>query len=236
MTQRRYSGLKFRRGDAARLAAIRAEATSSVVHRRANALRLLAEGKTISEVCVAVDFYTKTVRRVAWNYIDHDMDTALFDRERRTLEPALSTSQKQAVVALCCTSAPDGRARWTIRLLAEEAVRRKIIPKGGRESIRLILVEHDLKPWRKKMWCVRSLDGEYVERMEEILDLYERAVNKLEPVVCFDERPVVLHDSKRAASAGRPGRVGPPPNWRSILVKRVMPRVGGGRQAQRVAG
>jgi hypothetical protein len=43
--------------------------------------------------------------------------------------------------------------------------------------------------------------------MENLLDLYERPKNKAEPVVCIDERPVVLHDSKRPETAGRPGRV-----------------------------
>ena len=34
------------------------------------------------------------------------------------------------------------------------------------------LVENDLKPWRKKMWCIPQVDAEYVARMEDVLDLY----------------------------------------------------------------
>ena len=56
------------------------------------------------------------------------------------------------------------------------------------------------------MWCVPKLDETYIERMENLLDLYERPKNKAEPVVCLDERPVVLHDSKRHSSPCRPGR------------------------------
>lgn len=56
------------------------------------------------------------------------------------------------------------------------------------------------------MWCVPKLDDEYIERMEDVLNLYERPKNKREPVVCLDERPVVLHDSKRNAIPVRPGR------------------------------
>ena len=31
------------------------------------------------------------------------------------------------------------------------------------------LVENDLKPWRKKMWCIPQVDAEYVARMEDVL-------------------------------------------------------------------
>ncbi len=45
---------------------------------------------------------------------------------------------------------PEGRARWTVRLLVEEVVKRKLVPRVGRETIRVLLETHDLKPWREK--------------------------------------------------------------------------------------
>ena len=62
--------------------------------------------------------------------------------------PLLDASQKQRVIAMVCGPAPEGRARWTIRLIAEEAVKRKLVPKVGRETLRSLLNHHDLKPWR----------------------------------------------------------------------------------------
>lgn len=47
------------------------------------------------------------------------------------------------------------------------------------------------------MWCVAALDDEYIERMEEILSLYEKDYNEREPVVCFDEKPVQLLEDIR---------------------------------------
>jgi putative transposase len=44
---------------------------------------------------------------------------------------------------------PQGYARWTIRLVAEEAVKRKLVLRPGRETIRILLQEHDLQPWRE---------------------------------------------------------------------------------------
>jgi hypothetical protein len=51
---------------------------------------------------------------------------------------------------MVCSQAPQGRARWTVRLIVEEAVKRKLVPKVGRETIRVLLQSHELKPWREK--------------------------------------------------------------------------------------
>ena len=49
------------------------------------------------------------------------------------------------------------------------------------------------------MWCVADLTDEYLENMEEVLEIYERPYNPSEPVVCLDEKPVSLHDDVREA-------------------------------------
>jgi len=40
------------------------------------------------------------------------------------------------------------------------------------------------------MWCVAELDQEYIEKMEDMLEVYERPLSTQEPVVCVDEKPV----------------------------------------------
>ena len=57
------------------------------------------------------------------------------------------------------------------------------------------------------MWCVGELDEEYIARMEEVLGLYEKALCERAPVVCIDEKPVVLHADTRFPIAMKPGRV-----------------------------
>lgn len=56
------------------------------------------------------------------------------------------------------------------------------------------------------MWCVAAIDVAYAERMEDVLALYEKPYNPWEPVVCLDEKPVLLHQDKRPAIASRPGQ------------------------------
>ena len=57
------------------------------------------------------------------------------------------------------------------------------------------------------MWCVSDLDAPYVERMEDILELYERPYDPREPVVCLDEKPISLHSDVRPARPARPGHI-----------------------------
>ena len=56
------------------------------------------------------------------------------------------------------------------------------------------------------MWCVAELDEDYIRRMEDILAVYEKPLSEREPVVCIDEKPVVLHADLRPPLAMRPGR------------------------------
>ena len=57
------------------------------------------------------------------------------------------------------------------------------------------------------MWCVAELDAEYLRRMEDVLALYEKPLSEAEPVVCIDEKPVVLHADLRPSRPMHPGQV-----------------------------
>ena len=66
---------------------------------------------------------------------------ALFEKQRPGAAAVLDDSQKQRIIAMVCSNPPEGRARWTVRLVAEEAVKRKLVPRVGRETIRILLLE-----------------------------------------------------------------------------------------------
>src|SRR5512133_1246353 len=56
------------------------------------------------------------------------------------------------------------------------------------------------------MWVVADLDDEYIAKMEDVLELYERPCYPQEPVICVDEKPITLHADLRPASPAVPGR------------------------------
>jgi transposase len=92
----------------------------------------------------------KTVRDIGKRYLEGGVDRALYERPRQGAKPILSPTERQRIIAMACSDAPEGRARWTVRLIAEQAIKRKLVPKVGRETIRILLESHDLKPWREK--------------------------------------------------------------------------------------
>jgi len=56
------------------------------------------------------------------------------------------------------------------------------------------------------MWVVADLDEDYIAKMEDVLEVYERPYDAQHPVICLDEKPVTLHADLRPASPARPGR------------------------------
>ncbi len=57
------------------------------------------------------------------------------------------------------------------------------------------------------MWCVADLDETYIERMENLLALYEKPYDAAEPMVCLDEKPVSLHADVRPPRPAAPGHL-----------------------------
>jgi putative transposase len=117
---------------------------------RALVLRQLADGQSIRKVARNLGLTPKTVWLTSQRYQQGGLDRALYERARPGKEARLDAQQRQRIVALVCSPPPEGRARWTVRLLAEEAVKRKLVPRVGRETVRILLESHDLKPWREK--------------------------------------------------------------------------------------
>ena len=123
---------------------------SARVLRRALILRQLEQGQTTGQVARQVEVATKTVRAIAWRYEEEGLESALYEKPRPGQPRRLSAGQSQRIIAMVCGPPPAGQARWSVRLIAEEAVKRKLAAKVGRESIRILLRTHDLKPWREK--------------------------------------------------------------------------------------
>jgi transposase len=117
---------------------------------RALVLSQLHQGKPASEVAANLGLNPKTAREIGRRYLEKGLDPALYDKQRPGAAVRLDHNQSQQIVAMICADPPQGYARWTVRLIVEEAVKRKLVPKVGRETIRMLLQHHDLQPWREK--------------------------------------------------------------------------------------
>lgn len=171
------------------------------VFRRALALSLMNKGLKAIDIEADGILSTLALRLLRKKFLSGGLKRALYDRKRCGKPKTIDQKQAQKVVALACTNEPSGASRWTLELLHEEVEKQRIISSVSKEKIRLILKSHNIKPWQQKMWCVPRLDEEYIERMEDVLTTYARPYDRNEPVICLDEKPIQLLDSKREGTS-----------------------------------
>jgi len=117
---------------------------------RALALLQLAKGVSAPRIADMIPLTPQAIRKLGHRYEQGGLEAALYEKQRPGAAPVLDASQRQRIIAMVCSDPPEGRARWTVRLVAQEAVKRKLVPCVGRETIRILLLSHDLKPWREK--------------------------------------------------------------------------------------
>jgi len=147
------------------------------------------------------------VYRTKRRFVLGNLEAALSEEPRPGAGRKLCGREEALLVATACSAPPAGRARWTLELLADEMVKLTEHADLSRETVRRRLAENELKPWRKDMWCIAKVDGAYVARMEDVLDLYAETPDPRRPVVCFDESPTQLIGEVRQPITARPGQL-----------------------------
>jgi transposase len=175
--------------------------------KRAQILLAADAGASDEEIATSLGVGGSTVYRTKRRFVLGNLELALREEPRPGAERKLSGKEEALLVATACSSPPEGRARWTLDLLAGAMVRLTEHDSISRDTVRRRLAENELKPWRKDMWCIPQVDAEYVARMEDVLDLYAEAPNPKRPVVCFDESPTQLIGEVRQSIPAEPGQI-----------------------------
>ena len=175
--------------------------------KRAQILLAADAGRGDEQIARTVMVGGSTVYRTKRRFVEGNLERALSEEPRPGAERKLSGKEEALLVATACAKPPQGRARWTLELLAGEMVKLTDHERLSHETVRRRLAENHLKPWRQEMWCIPRLDGEYVARMEDVLDLYAEPPDPNRPVVCFDESPVQLIGEVRQPIPAEPGQL-----------------------------
>src|SRR5450432_1233405 len=175
--------------------------------KRAQILLAADAGASDEAIAASVGVGGSTVYRTKRRFVLGNLEAALCEEPRPGANRKLSGKEEALLVATACSKPPAGRARWTLVLLAGELVKLTEHDGVSRETVRRRLAENDLKPWRKDMWCIPKVEGEYVARMEDVLDLYAEEPDPKRPVVCFDESPTQLIGEVRQPIPAAPGQL-----------------------------
>ena len=106
---------------------------------RANVLLLSDEGYSEEYISNAAKVHRQTIWRTKKGYLEDGLPQALHEKTRSGQPKKYDEKDEAEIIAIACTKAPNGRNRWTIRLLTEELKKKKEFESINRESVRLIL-------------------------------------------------------------------------------------------------
>ena len=110
---------------------------------RARILLLAAEDRPDDEVAAVLHTSRSTVERIRRRFVEHGLEAALSERPRPGAVPKLDERGQATLIALACSDPPEGRTSWTMQLLANELMVRRVVPSISDEAVRRTLKKTD---------------------------------------------------------------------------------------------
>ena len=105
---------------------------------RALVLGQIDQGRTTVEAGAGVGISAKAAWEIGKRYQEGGLQAAIYDAPRPGQKPLLDAEHGQRMIAMVCSQPPEGQARWSVRLVAEEAVKRKLVAQVGPETARIL--------------------------------------------------------------------------------------------------
>ena len=163
--------------------------------------------KTDIEIAGLLYTSAKTVKRIRKRFVEEGMEIALSRRPySKTRIPKINGEVEAHLIALSCSSPPEGRSRWTLKLLSDRLVEMEIVDSVSSATVGRALKKNELKPWQKREWCIPAeANAEFVYKMEDVLDVYKRPYDEKNPVICMDESSKQLIGETRIPIPAKPG-------------------------------
>ena len=96
--------------------------TNARVVRRAQILRLSHAGKTVQHIMDALHVTHGTINNIRKKYCEHGLEAALFDAARPGRPEKLDGKDRAGITSIACSEAPEGHAKWSVRLIRDKAV------------------------------------------------------------------------------------------------------------------
>ena len=167
-------------------------------------------GLTDEEVARSLEIASATVERIRRRCVEEGIEAALGRKEQlRRRQKKLDGLGEAHLIALACGEPPEGRAGWTLQLLADRLVECEIVESISTETVRQTLKKNELKPWLKECWCIPPQESaEFVCAMEDVLEVYHRPYPDNEVLVCLDETSKQQVKETRQPRPPRSGAVG----------------------------
>lgn len=106
---------------------------------RCRILLLAHEGKTDTQIIGALRVARNTIRTVRFRYVREGLEKALNEQPRPGAPKKFTGGQKAKITAIACSHPPQGRNRWTLRLIADRVVELKMVDSISHQTVKRIL-------------------------------------------------------------------------------------------------
>jgi transposase len=117
----------------------------------------VACGWLYDEIAQAYDVSTKKVECVRKRFVEEGLEATLSRKSVTNAHRRKITGEEEAhLIALCCSQAPEGQERWTLRMLADKMVELDIVESVSHETIRRTLKKTNLNPGKRKNGVFRQ--------------------------------------------------------------------------------
>ena len=106
---------------------------------RSHILLLSDKKESNGKISRTLDIAMLTIRRIQQRYVEGGLESAIEERPRSGKPPKFSGKQQAQITALACSTPPEGRSRWTLRLLADKVVELELVDDISYKSVGEIL-------------------------------------------------------------------------------------------------
>jgi transposase len=107
---------------------------------------LLHRGRHPTEIAATLSLSLQTIFNIKRRYLTTGLDSALHERPRSGKPPKIDGTARAKITALACSTAPQGHARWTLRLLADKAIELGFCESISHETVGVVLKNSPTAP------------------------------------------------------------------------------------------
>jgi len=93
-------------------------------------------GKTDKEIMEVLGVGARTVASTRQRYVEEGIESALNEKPRPGRPPKLTGRDEAKLALIACSEPPEGRARWSVRLLTDKLIELDIVDSISREAVR----------------------------------------------------------------------------------------------------
>ena len=111
---------------------------------RARILLMANDGKADTQIIEALGTARNTIRTVRYRYVNQGLEAALNEQPRPGAPDKFTGRNRAKITAIACSRPPEGRSRWTLRLIADTMVELNMVDDISHHTVQRVLKKTNL--------------------------------------------------------------------------------------------